>query len=129
MDYLDVDLEGTADLISSGIDSGTEYAFNEGGQDFISQMFSTAGDYAGNAFQWLEDHPESANLIGGVAMGVGQAYTAAQDRKAQRQMQRERLDAQKIAPGDMPGGYGGYRDNISEGLISNGLIARQQGGK
>ena len=100
--------------------------------DIAKVGFTEASKYAGNAFDWMEKYPESANVIGGVAMGVGQAYTASKQREAEREMQRERLEAQKIAPSGASGGYGGYRDSISDGLISNGLIASQrdtEGGK
>jgi len=43
----------------------------------------------------------------------------------QRELQRERLEAQKIAPGDV-GGYGSYRNNVTQGLISNGMLANDQ---
>jgi len=119
-------LGGVTDLASTAIDAGSEFVANSGGG---GDLFSSAANFAGDAFGWINKNPESANLLGGVAMGIGQAYSASKDREMQRDLQRERLEAQQIAPGDMPAGYGGYRDKISEGLISNGLIASQQEGK
>jgi len=86
-------------------------------------LFASAANFAGSAFDWIEDYPNSANLLGGVAMGVGSAYSAAKDREMQRELQRERLAAEQVVPGEMPGGYGDYREGVTRGLISDGLIA------
>lgn len=105
---------------------------NNGGSGF----FSTAADFAGNAFGWINDNPDAANLLGGVAMGVGQYYNAEQDREQQvrenrkdRQLRRDlaaqEIEAAQITPGNM-GNTGSYVDNVTQGLISNGMLASKQ---
>jgi hypothetical protein len=102
-------------------------------------FFSEAANFAGEAFSWLGD-PENAtatNLLGGVALGVGQAYTAGKDREQrardnrldrqmQRDLQAERLQAQQIAPGEGPSNYGSYGAGITRGLLSNGMLASDE---
>lgn len=97
-------------------------------------LFSGAASFAGNAFDWMGKYPEAANLLGGVAMGVGQYYSAEQDREQrardnrldrelQRELADERIAAQQIVPGEFGSGYGSYRGSVTQGLISNGMLA------
>jgi len=100
-------------------------------------FFSSAANFAGTAFDWIGDNPEASNLLGGVAMGVGQAYTAGKDREQrardnrldremQRDLQAERLEAQQIVPGEGPSNYGSYGAGITRGLLSDGMLASDQ---
>jgi len=133
------------DIIEKGLSSVGDFFFGSsspgigppgsdvGGGGF----FSTAANFAGTAFDWIGDHPEASNLLGGVAMGVGQAYTAGKDREQrardnrldrqmQRDLQAERLEAQKIVPGEGPSNYGSYGAAITRGLLSDGMLAADE---
>jgi len=88
-------------------------------------LFSSAANVAGNAFRWVGDNPDAANLIGGVAMGIGAQRSAQKDRDLQRELQRERLEAQKIVPGELSN-YGSYNDSLTQGILSRGMIANDQ---
>jgi len=127
-------LDGVTDMASGALSGATDFAFNSGGDG--GGFFSTAADFAGNAFGWINDNPDAANLLGGVAMAVGKYYNAEQDREQQvrenrkdRQLQRElatqQIEAAQITPGNM-GNTGGYVDNVTQGLISNGMLASKQ---
>ena len=123
---------GGVDVGGSELSSLGGFSFNAGGG---GNFFSAAAGFAGEAFNWLNDSPAAANLLGGVASGVGQAYIAAEDREQaardarldrelQRELQEERLRAQQIAPGDGPANYGSYGAGVTRGLLSDGLLAR-----
>jgi len=114
----------------SDLGSSASYSFNAGDS---GNFFSTAADFAGNAFSWIGDNPEAANVLGGLAVGAGAAYTAGQDREqrvrdnrldreAQANLQQQRIDAQRIAPGSGPSNYGSYQGAVTRGLISNGML-------
>lgn len=114
---------------------GAAVDFGSKALDVGGKVFSGAASFAGDAFNWLNDNPAAANLVGGVASGVGQAYIAAEDREQaardarldrelQRELQAERLRAQQIAPGDGPANYGSYGAGVTRGLLSDGLLAR-----
>ena len=105
---------GVPEAIQAGEDSGLI--------DIAGTMFSGASDFAGSAFGWIKDNPTSANLIGGVALGLGSAYSAAKDREMQRELQRERIAADQIRVSDDTGAYA-YNGKIGNGLITNGMIA------
>jgi len=119
------------DFASSAVDTVSNVV-SGGGGDF----FSSAASFAGDAFNWVNDNSEAANLLGGVAMGVGQYYNAEQDREQRvrenrkdRQLRRDlanqEIQAAQITPGNM-GNTGGYVDNVTQGLISNGMLASKQ---
>lgn len=139
-------IDDLVDIGSSGVSSVGNFLFGSGGDgigppgsDVGGGFFSEAANFAGKAFSWLGD-PENAtatNLLGGVAMGVGQAYTAGKDREQrardnrldremQRDLQAERLEAQQIVPGEGPSNYGSYGAGITRGLLSDGMLASDQ---
>jgi len=101
-----------------------------GALGFAGDLFSGAARYAGSAFNWMGDNPEAANALGGIAVGAGQGYiesrNARKDRELERELQRERLEAEKIAPGSMGDNYGSYGAGVTRGLISDGMLARDE---
>lgn len=120
---------GGGDAVSTASNAGEAMAQAQigGSSNWAADAFSSAANFAGDAFNWIGDNHEAANVIGGVAMGVGSAYSASKDRQMQRDLQRERLEAEKIAPGEVGSGYGSYRNNVTQGLISNGMLANDRG--
>lgn len=106
---------------SSALDLGSKAL------DVGKDLFSTASGYAGKAFDWVKDHPEAAQVLGGVAVGAGQGYIESRNARKERELQRELLDreieSRRIAPGEMGSGYGSYRESVTQGLISNGMLA------
>jgi len=146
-------IDDLVDIGSSGVSSVGNFLFGSGGGgkaldgSFATStgvssssgggFFSSAANFAGTAFDWIGDNPEASNLLGGVALGVGQAYTAGKDREQrardnrldremQRDLQAERLEAQQIAPGEGPSNYGSYGAGITRGLLSDGMLASDQ---
>ncbi|MGQ7248299.1 hypothetical protein ACUN9Y_13310 [Halomonas sp. V046] len=99
----------------------------------VSAGFKTASKYATPAFDWLGDNPEAANLIGGIATGVGQAYLAGEqaDRERERQRDewafkqemynRERED-RFARPGEVTG-YDTHVNSLTDGLITRGQVS------
>lgn len=148
-------IDDLVDIGSSGVSSVGNFLFGSGGSgkaldgSFATStgvssssgggFFAEAANFAGDAFSWLGD-PKNAtatNLLGGVALGVGQAYTAGKDREQrardnrldrqmQRDLQAERLEAQQIVPGEGPSNYGSYGAGITRGLLSDGMLASDQ---
>lgn len=98
--------------------------------DTVRDFAKSALDFPSNAFGWLGDNPEVANTLGGIAVGAGQGYiesrNARKDRELQRELQRARLEAEKIAPGTIGGSYGNYGSGVTRGLISDGMLARDE---
>ena len=111
---------------------------NGGGGFNVVDGFMIAADYAGKGFSWLSDpdNAAAANALGGIATGVGQYYLAEKereqtvrenrkDRQLKRDLANQKIDAAQIAPGNI-NDYGSYRDNVTNGLISNGMLAGKQ---
>ena len=138
-------IDDLVDVGSSAVSGVGDFFFGSGGEGIGPPgsdvggggFFSTAANFAGTAFDWIGDNPEASNLLGGVAMGVGQAYTAGKDREQrardnrldrqmQRDLQAERLEAQQIVPGEGPSNYGSYGAGITRGLLSDGMLASDQ---
>jgi len=146
-------IDDLVDIGSSGVSSVGNFLFGSGGSgkaldgSFATStgvasssgdgFFSSAAKFAGDAFGWIGDKPEASNLLGGIAMGVGQAYTAGKnreqrardnrlDRQMRRDLQAERLQAQQIVPGEGPSNYGSYGAGITRGLLSDGMLARDE---
>jgi len=74
----------------------------------------------------MEKYPETANVLGGVAVGAGTYLgdRALQDKKEEidrKQWERERA-AKMISPGKV-NNYGSYGGQYSGGLITGGQIA------
>lgn len=87
-------------------------------------------DFGTTAFNWLGENPEAANLIGGVAMGMGQAYMQGRQAKGQRAFEREmherRRQDRQVKPGEI-GHYGSHRSAIAgKGLLTSGMITNEE---
>ncbi|GAB2799123.1 hypothetical protein GCM10027040_27720 [Halomonas shantousis] len=97
--------------------------------DSVGNLFSSAAKYATTAFDWIGENPEAANLIGGVAVGVGQAYLQNKEAEDQRafdmQMYKRKREDAYAKPGEI-GNYGSHLNTVTNGLISNGLITEGQ---
>ncbi|TDX29094.1 hypothetical protein DFO67_108138 [Modicisalibacter xianhensis] len=95
----------------------------------LSTGWDSVSGYATEAFNWIGDNPEAANLIGGIAAGVGQAYLQNEQAKDERAFKREMYERgvrdRQVNPGEI-GDYGSYRNTLTKGLISNGMIAGGQ---
>lgn len=97
-----------------------------GAASTAGNWLSSVGDYAVDAFSWLDQNPSAANILGGVAAGVGQAYLqneqAEDDRAFQQQMYERRRRDSMATPGEV-GDYGSYTNSLTKGLLSNGKIS------
>lgn len=99
--------------------------------DALSAGFDTVSGFATDAFNWVGENPEAANLIGGVALGAAQGYMQDKQNKDQRAFEREmfnkRNEARFAKPGEI-GNYGSHRDTIagSKGLIAGGMITGEE---
>ena len=123
------------DAVGDAVSGVGDFFMGSGGGSTASAgFFTSAANFAGDAFGWINDNPEAANALGGVAMGLGSAYTAQQDREQrardnrldrelQRELQSQRIEAEQIAPGQMSGNYNSYGDGVTRGLISEGMLA------
>lgn len=114
--------------IGSALDSGAVSAAVDVGSSAASSggFWDGVTNYATEAFNWIGDNPEAANLIGGVAAGVGQAYMANEQAKDQRAFERDmyqrKREDQMVKPGSVEG-YGSHMNTLAgKGLISNGMI-------
>ncbi|MGM0783909.1 MAG: hypothetical protein ACQEUM_07340 [Pseudomonadota bacterium] len=92
----------------------------------ISGIWDGVSNFATNAFSWIGDNPEAANLIGGVAMGAAQGYMQDRQAKEQRAFEREMYDKRRedrmAKPGEI-GEYGSHLNTIAgKGLLSSGMI-------
>ena len=105
----------------------------DGVSSALSAGFDTASQYANNAFDWLGDNPEAANLIGGIATGVGQAYLAEKQADREQELQRdewafrqdmyEREREDRFArPGEVVD-YDSHVNSLTDGLVTNGQVA------
>ncbi|MFG6159620.1 hypothetical protein ACGTNG_12510 [Halomonas sp. 1390] len=136
-------MAGLLSGIGSALDSGAVDAAVDAGSsamDFMDRVdttttggfFDNVADYATDAFGWLNDNPEAANLIGGVAAGVGQAYLQGQQAEDQRafemKMYKRRREDAYAKPGQVSG-YGSHRQAITRGAITDGDITgdREEG--
>lgn len=111
--------------VNAAVDVGSS-ALSSGGGDW----WNGVTDFATNAFDWVGENPEAANLIGGVAMGAAQGYMQNKQADDQRAFEREMWDKKREAryakPGDV-NGYDSHRNMIAgKGLISNGMIAGEE---
>lgn len=122
---------GLLDGISSALDSGAvESAVNVGSKAASnSSWWDTGIKYATDAFGWMEDHPETTNILAGVAGGVGSYLSNQQQLEQQQQFSedqwnRER-DARRIKPGSTSG-YGSHVATAKGGLLTNGMIVGEE---
>ena len=95
-----------------------------------SGLWGGVTKFATDAFNWIGDNPEAANLIGGVAMGAAQGYMQQQQADDQRAFEREMYDRKRrdrmAKPGEI-NNYGSYRNTIAgRGLLTNGAIAGEE---
>lgn len=95
----------------------------------VSSGWDTAAKYATNAFSWLGENPEAANMLGGIAAGVGSAYLQNEQAKEQRVFEREMYDRRKrdrqVRPGEI-NDYGSHGATMTKGLLSHGMITGQE---
>lgn len=120
------------DSATSALDSGAVQSAVEVGTQAVSNdsWWSTALDWGTSAFQWMDDNPTAANVLGGVVGGAGQ-YLAQRDlakREAEllrKQWERER-QAQMISPGKV-NNYGSHTNQFAGGLLTGGPIAGYRG--
>jgi hypothetical protein len=94
--------------------------------DAVSSGFDAVSGYATDAFSWIGDNPEAANMIGGVAMGAAQGYMQNKQADDRRAFECEMYDKKRedafSKPGEI-GNYGSHRNTIAgKGLISGGMI-------
>ncbi len=99
--------------------------------DAISAGFETVSTYATEAFDWIGENPEAANMLGGVALGAAQGYMQNKQAEDERAFKREMYDKKRedrfAKPGEI-GNYGSHRNAIAgKGLISNGMITGNGG--
>ncbi|WP_163650698.1 hypothetical protein [Modicisalibacter sp. 'Wilcox'] len=91
-----------------------------------SHWYSPAVNFSTSAFNWINDNPEAANILGGVAAGVGAAYfqnqQAADDRAFKERMYERRRRDQMVNPGTIEN-YGSHIGIVKKGLLTNGQIA------
>lgn len=113
-------------LWDGATDLGTNIA------ETAAEGFKTASGYATGAFDWMNRNPAAANVLGGVAVGMGQAYLAnqraADDREFQREMYERSREDSMITPADVSN-YGSYAEGLSRGLISDGMISGSRRGR
>ncbi|QJQ93907.1 MULTISPECIES: hypothetical protein [Halomonadaceae] len=90
-----------------------------------SNALNSIGTYATNAFEWLDDNPTAANVIGGVASGAGTYYAQKQQQNKQMDFQREMYGRQRkdqmANPGEI-GDYSSHASSLSKGLLSHGMV-------
>jgi len=113
--------------ISSVLDSGAvDAAVKVGTQP---SLWDGVTNFATNAFSWIGDNPEAANLIGGVALGAAQGYMLDSQAKDQRAFEREMYDKRRDDRMAKPGEIGQYDSHLKtiagRGLISNGMLTDQ----
>lgn len=89
-------------------------------------IWDGVSDFATDAFTWIGDNPEAANLIGGVALGAAQGYMADRQARDQRAFEREMYDRRRedrmVKPGEV-NNYGSHLNTIAgKGLLSSGMI-------
>lgn len=120
--------------LMSGIDS----VLNSGAVDAAVKVgtdpswWDGVTNFATDAFNWIGDNPEAANMIGGVAAGAAQGYMANEQAKDQRafeeEMYKRRRRDEMVNPGQI-GNYGSHLDTIAgKGLLTSGLITDGQEG-
>ncbi|GAA0586764.1 hypothetical protein ACFQH5_20185 [Halomonas salifodinae] len=91
--------------------------------------FQDIGKYATKAFDWLEQNPNTANVLGGVAAGIGTAYLQSKAREDEQDFEREmygrRRRDEMINPGEIDS-YGTHINSLSRGLLSHGMITGRE---
>ncbi|GEK48428.1 hypothetical protein HPA02_27110 [Bisbaumannia pacifica] len=114
--------------IDSVLDSGAVQAAVDVGSD--AGFWDGVTNFATEAFNWIGDNPEAANLIGGVAMGVGQAYLQGEQAKSQQAFEREMYDRRRRDEMATPGQINGYSSHLNriagKGLLTSGMITGDQ---
>lgn len=119
----------------AGLLSGIGSALSSGAVDAANSVGNSSGgggwwngvtDFATDAFNWIGDNPEAANMIGGVAAGAATGYMQNQQAKEQRVFEEEMYDRRRrdrqIEPGDI-NNYGTHRNAIAgNGAMTAGDI-------
>ncbi|MFP4138779.1 MAG: hypothetical protein ACLFSR_10485 [Halomonas sp.] len=93
-------------------------------------IWDGVSNFATNAFNWIGDNPEAANMIGGVALGAAQGYMQDKQNKDQRAFERDMYERQRedrmAKPGEV-NNYGSHLDSIAgKGLLSGGMITGEE---
>ncbi|MHB0775432.1 hypothetical protein [Halomonas sp. WWR20] len=108
------------DSIGTAMDAASESA---GG------LFESAASYATDAFDWLNENPAAANVIGGLATGVASYYATQNEQNSrfdfERDLYEQKRRDQMINPGTIEN-YGTHVGTAKKGLLSNGMIAGGQ---
>ncbi|WP_277810695.1 hypothetical protein [Chromohalobacter canadensis] len=91
-----------------------------------SGLFDSVATYTTNAFDWLDNNPTAANVIGGLASGAASYYADQQAQEArfdfERDMYERQREDQMVNPGTIEG-YGSHVGQAKKGLLTNGMIA------
>lgn len=114
---------GLLDGIGSALNSNAvDAAVDAGTSSATGGLWDTVGDYATTAFDWLNDNPEAASVLGGVATGVGSYYAQQDEQDWSEKMYRRKREDRMINPGTIDN-YGSYVGDGKKGLLTNGMIA------
>ena len=93
----------------------------------FSSIWNGVSNFATNAFSWIGDNPEAANLIGGVALGAAQGYMADKTARDERVFKEKQWDKEREARYAKPGEIQDYDSHVNQiadgGLIANGMIS------
>lgn len=94
--------------------------------DSVTALYEGIKDFGTDAFKWIEDNPETSQIIAGVVGGAGQYLAAKEQNKADRRFQMSVMDRRReerrIKPGEIKG-YGSHIGTVRKGLLTNGMIA------
>jgi len=94
--------------------------------DGASALYQGVKDYGTKAFQWIEDNPETSQIIAGVVGGAGQYLAAKEQQKSaerfEMDMMERRRKERQIKPGEIEN-YGTHIGEVKKGLLTNGMIA------
>ena len=112
---LDQALNSTTQIL----DYGGEAIADEG-------MWQSAIEWGTEAFTWIEENPETSQILAGVVGGAGQYFAAKEAQKANERFQMSvmdrRRDERQIKPGEIEN-YGSHVGVAKKGLLTNGMIA------
>ena len=92
-------------------------------------IWDSASDALGNAFDWLNGNEAAADFISGAAVAGIQYVSAEKQREADRELvelrERREDDRKRVNYASVDGYTGGLTAN--SGLLTNGLLANQGG--
>ena len=106
--------------------NGVEMVGDAGNAIMESDLWQGAKDFGTDAFTWIEDNPETSQIIAGVVGGAGQYFAAKEAQKANERFQMSvmdrRRDERQVKPGEIKN-YGSHVGVAKKGLLTNGMIA------